>query len=116
LVELTTGQLVTPALREKEAMQADAKLSRPATISAMTNARGWMTFAGFISCLLLCERGSHICKVLDITKHTSALHPRTAQQREVSAKSGWRRSRRPELPAARYFICALDCDGDTCAL
>jgi len=49
-----TGQLVTPALREKEAMQADAKLSRPATVSAMTTARGWMTFAGFIiSCLLL---------------------------------------------------------------
>ena len=54
LVERTTGQLVTPALREKEAMQADAKLSRPATISAMTNARGWTTFAGFIiSCMLL---------------------------------------------------------------
>ena len=54
VVERATRQLVTPALREKEAMQADAKLSRPATVSAMTNRRGWMTFAGFIiSCLLL---------------------------------------------------------------
>ena len=53
VVERATGQLVTPALREKEAMQADAKLSRPATVSAMTNARGWMTFAGFIISWLL---------------------------------------------------------------
>ena len=53
VVERATRQLVTPALREKEAMQADAKLSRPATASAMTNARGWMTFAGFIISWLL---------------------------------------------------------------
>jgi hypothetical protein len=54
VVERATGQLVTPALTEKEAMQVDAELSKPATASAMTNTRGWMTFAGFIiSCLLL---------------------------------------------------------------
>jgi hypothetical protein len=29
-------------------MQADATVSRPATVLAMTNARGWMTFAGFM--------------------------------------------------------------------
>src|SRR5215472_14423108 len=53
LAKRTTGQLVTPALREKEAMRADAKLSSPATISGMTNARGWMIFAGLIISWLL---------------------------------------------------------------
>jgi len=53
VVERATGQLVTPALREKGAMEADAKLNRRATVSAMTNARGWMTFAGFIISWLL---------------------------------------------------------------
>jgi len=48
------------------------------------------------------ERGSHICKVLDITKRAPVLHPRTAQQRAryprnpaiPSIKSGWWRNRR----------------------
>jgi hypothetical protein len=48
VLERATGQLGTPARTEKEGMQADATVSRPATVSAMTNARGWRIFAGFI--------------------------------------------------------------------
>jgi hypothetical protein len=44
---------------------------RPATVSAMTNARGWTIFAGFIVSAATCDRGSHICKILDITKRDS---------------------------------------------
>jgi hypothetical protein len=53
VVERATGQRVTTALTEKKAMQADAELSKSATASAMTTARGWMTFAGFIISWLL---------------------------------------------------------------
>ena len=53
-VEPATGQLLgTATLTGKEGMQADATVSRPATVLAMTNARGWMTFAGFIISWLL---------------------------------------------------------------
>src|SRR5215468_8497741 len=40
-------------LAPKEGTQADATVSRPATVLAMTNARGWMIFAGFIISWLL---------------------------------------------------------------
>jgi hypothetical protein len=53
VVEPATGQLGTATLTGKEGMRADATVSRPATVSAMTNARGWMTFAGFIISWLL---------------------------------------------------------------
>src|ERR1700730_18138495 len=53
VLEGATGQLGTPARTGKEGMQADATVSRPATVSAMTNARGWTIFAGFIVSWLL---------------------------------------------------------------
>jgi hypothetical protein len=53
VLERATGQLGTPARTGKEGMQADATVSRPATVSAMTNARGWTIFAGFIVSWLL---------------------------------------------------------------
>ena len=53
VLERATGQLGTPARTGKEGMQADATGSRPATVSAMTNARGWTIFAGFIVSWLL---------------------------------------------------------------
>jgi hypothetical protein len=39
VLERATGQLGTPARTGKEGMQADATVSTPATVSAMTNAR-----------------------------------------------------------------------------
>jgi hypothetical protein len=53
VLERATGQLGTPARTGKEGVQADATVSRPATVSAMTNARGWTIFAGFIVSWLL---------------------------------------------------------------
>ena len=53
VLERATGQLGTPARTGKEGMQADATVSRPARVSAMTNARGWTIFAGFIVSWLL---------------------------------------------------------------
>jgi hypothetical protein len=53
VVELATAQLDTAILTGKEGMQADATVSRPATVLAMTNARGWMTFGGVIISWLL---------------------------------------------------------------
>ena len=53
VLERPTGRFVTPARTGKEGMQADGTVSRPATVSAMTNARGWTIFAGFIVSWLL---------------------------------------------------------------
>jgi hypothetical protein len=53
VVKPARAQLGTAALKGKEGMQADATVSRPATVSAMTNARGWTTFAVFIISWLL---------------------------------------------------------------
>jgi hypothetical protein len=54
VAEPATGQLGPATLTEKERMQAHAIVSGPATVSAMTNARGWMIFVGIIiSCVLL---------------------------------------------------------------
>jgi hypothetical protein len=53
VLERATGQLGTPARIGKEGMPADATGSRPATVSAMTNARGWTIFAGLIVSWLL---------------------------------------------------------------
>ena len=53
VLERATGQFGTPARTGKEGMQADGTVSRPATVSAMTNARGWTIFAGFIVSWLL---------------------------------------------------------------
>jgi hypothetical protein len=49
VLERATGQLGTPAGTGKEGIQADGT----ATVSAMTNARGWTIFAGFIVSWLL---------------------------------------------------------------
>jgi hypothetical protein len=68
VLERATGQFGTPARTGKEGMQADGTVSRPATVSAMTNTRGWTIFAGFCLMAATCGRGSHICKILDITK------------------------------------------------
>ena len=63
VLEGATGQLGTPARTGKEGMQADATVSRPATVSAMTNARGWTIFAGFIvSWLLLAAESSQLTR------------------------------------------------------
>jgi hypothetical protein len=51
VVEPATAQLGTASLERKERTQADAAVSRPET--AMTNARGWMTFAVLIISWLL---------------------------------------------------------------
>jgi hypothetical protein len=53
VVEPAAAQLDTATLTRKEGMQADATVSRSATVSGMTNTRGWMTFAGFIISWLL---------------------------------------------------------------
>ena len=63
VLEGATGQLGTQARTGKEGMQADATVSRPATVSAMTNARGWTIFAGFIvSWLLLAAESSQLTR------------------------------------------------------
>jgi hypothetical protein len=53
VVEPAAAPLDTATLTGKEGTQADATVSRPATVLAMTNARGWMIFAGFIISWLL---------------------------------------------------------------
>ncbi len=52
---LASNALIEPARGQlgKEGMQADATVSRPARVSAMTNARAWTIFAGFIVSWLL---------------------------------------------------------------
>ena len=53
VVEPATAPLGTVPLTRKGGMEADAKVSRSATALGMTNARGWMIFAGFIISWLL---------------------------------------------------------------
>jgi hypothetical protein len=53
VVEPAAAQLDTATLTGKEGMRADATVNRSATVLGMTNARGWMTFAGFIISWLL---------------------------------------------------------------
>jgi hypothetical protein len=71
VLERATGQLGTPARTGKEGVQADATVSRTATVSAMTNARGWTIFAGFIVSWLLLATVVVNRKILDITKRES---------------------------------------------
>lgn len=51
VVEPASAQRGTATLTGKEGTQADATVSRPATV--MTNARGWMTFAVLVISWLL---------------------------------------------------------------
>ena len=53
VVEQAAAPLDTTTLTGKEGMQADAKVSRSATVLGMTNARGWMIFGGVIISWLL---------------------------------------------------------------
>jgi hypothetical protein len=53
VVEPAAAHLDTATLTGKEGMRADATVNRSATVLGMTNARGWMTFAGFIISWLL---------------------------------------------------------------
>jgi hypothetical protein len=72
VLERATGRFGAPARTGKEGMQADWTVSRPATVFSDDECARLDDICG-VYCLMAatCDRGSHICKILDITKRDS---------------------------------------------